>query len=95
MREVVEEREDDAKGLLHAHEAVKGPFAVELVDVRGSEGEGMVGDNVLTCVVAFRGAGPEEKAAVESYLSVSEDSELIFYIEDIRIGVGSSPQLVA
>ena len=28
--EVVEEGEDDGEGLLHAQEAVEGPFAVEL-----------------------------------------------------------------
>ena len=32
MGEVVEEAEEHAEGLLHAEEAVEGPFAVELVD---------------------------------------------------------------
>lgn len=67
MREVVEEAEDNREGFLHAHEAVEGPFAVELVDgarVQGSGEEG-VRDDVLTGVVAFGGACPEEEAAVE------------------------------
>lgn len=66
VREVVEEGEDDGEGLLHAEEAVEGPFAVELVDVR-VEGERGGGYDVLAGVVAFGGAGPEEEAAVECY----------------------------
>lgn len=64
MREVVEEAEDDGEGLLHAHEAVEGPFSMELVDVGVEEGRGC-GDDVLARVVAFGGAGPEKEAAVE------------------------------
>lgn len=32
VREVVEQGEEDGEGLLHAEEAVEGPFAVELQD---------------------------------------------------------------
>lgn len=74
MREVVEQREDDAEGFLHAEEAVKGPFAMELVDrghVRRITGETCRGDDVLTCVVAFGGAVPEEHAAVEGCIRFS------------------------
>ena len=56
VREVVEEGKDDAKRLLHAHEAVEGPFAVELVDglhVRGIAREALSGYDVLARVVAF------------------------------------------
>jgi len=68
VREVVEEGEDDAKWLLHAHEAVEGPFAVELVDglhVGRVAREALGGYDVLTRVVAFGGTVPEEQAAVE------------------------------
>jgi hypothetical protein len=60
MREVIKERKDYAKGLLHTHEAIEGPFSVELVDMGWGEGEGLGGYDVLACVVAFGGAGPEE-----------------------------------
>lgn len=56
VREEVEERKDDAEGLLHAEEAVEGPLAVELVDwvhVGRFAGEALVGDDVLAGVVAF------------------------------------------
>lgn len=69
MRKVVEEREDDTKGLLHAHEAVERPFTVKLVDglhVRRVAREPTVGYNVLACVVALGGTIPEEDAAMES-----------------------------
>jgi hypothetical protein len=68
VREVVEEGEDDAKRLLHAHEAVEGPFTVELVDglhVRGIAGETLGGHDVLACVIAFGGTVPEEQTAVQ------------------------------
>jgi len=56
MSEEVEQREYYREGLLHAEESVEGPFAVELEDwfaVRGVTGEALVGDDVLTGVVAF------------------------------------------
>jgi hypothetical protein len=68
VREVVEQREDDAKGLLKAHEPVKGPFAVELVyglHVRRVACKALRSYDVLAGVVAFGGTIPEEEAAVE------------------------------
>lgn len=68
--EIVEKGEDDAEGLLNAHEAVEGPLAVELVyglHVRRVAGEALRGHDVLTGVVAFGGTIPEEEAAVESW----------------------------
>lgn len=68
VREIVEQRENDAEGLLHAEEAVEGPFAVELEDglhVRRVAGEAGVGYDVLACVVAFGGTVPEKHAPVE------------------------------
>jgi len=68
VREEVEEGEEDGGGLLHAEEAVEGPFAVELQD-RGEVGrvaaEPGGGGYVLARVVAFARAGPEEQAVVE------------------------------
>jgi hypothetical protein len=69
VRDVVQQREDDAEGLLHAQEPVEGPFAVKLDDrlqIRRVAREASGGDDVLACVVAFGGAGPEKKAAVKS-----------------------------
>ena len=58
MRPEVAEGEEHAEGLLHAHEAVEGPFSVELV--HGLVGEdALVRDDVLACVVAFGGAIPK------------------------------------
>jgi hypothetical protein len=74
MGEVVEKREDDAKGLLHAHEAVEGPFAMELVDglrVGWIVGKARVGDNMLTRVVTLGWTVPEEEAAVKGWKRVS------------------------
>lgn len=68
--EKVHEAEDDAKGLLHAQETVEGPFTVELEDwfaVRRVAGEACVCYDVLTGVVAFRGAVPEEETVLESW----------------------------
>jgi hypothetical protein len=59
--EEVEEREEDGEGLLHAQEAVEGPFAVELHDWF-SGGDALVRDYVLAGVVAFCWAVPEEQA---------------------------------
>lgn len=63
VREVVEEREEDRKGLLHAQKSMKRPFAVELKDrlqVWWIARKAPVGDYVLACVVAFGGTVPEE-----------------------------------
>jgi hypothetical protein len=95
--EVVEEREDDAEGLLHAHEAVEGPFAVELVHGLGRGAR--EGDDVLTRVVAFGGAGPEEETAVESCGMICKSNILFERMcmrrENIRMGVGASPMQLA
>lgn len=60
----VAEGEEHGEGLLHAEEAVEGPFTVELHHwlVAGEAGGG---DDVLAGVVAFGGAGPEQEAEVE------------------------------
>lgn len=61
MGEEIEEGEDNGEGLLHAHEAIEGPFAVELEDwltVGWLTGEAHVGDYVLAGVVAFARAVP-------------------------------------
>jgi hypothetical protein len=66
VREEVEEREEDGEGLLHAQEAVEGPFAVELHDrFRGRDA--LVGDDVLAGIVAFCWAVPEEELVEESW----------------------------
>ncbi|KFY84334.1 hypothetical protein V500_09395 [Pseudogymnoascus sp. VKM F-4518 (FW-2643)] len=65
---IVEEGEDDGEGLLHAEDAVEGPFAVELDDGEGRvRRDAHVGDYVLAGVVAFGGAGPEEQPVEESW----------------------------
>lgn len=56
--------EEDGEGLLHAENARKGPFAVELDDgLAGSDALG--GDDALAGVVALGGAVPEKEAAVQ------------------------------
>jgi hypothetical protein len=65
----IQEREEDTKRLLYAQETVEWPFAMELVhgisvgDIRACES--FVGYDVLACVVAFRGAVPEEESVNE------------------------------
>lgn len=62
MRKEIHEGEDDGEWLLHAHEAVKRPFAVELEDgfsVWRIACQARVGYYMLTGVVAFRWAVPE------------------------------------
>jgi hypothetical protein len=74
VSEKIKQRKDDGEGFLHAEEAVKGPFAVELEDwfaVGGFAGETFVGDDVLAGVVAFGGAGPEEEAVLECCVAMS------------------------
>ena len=66
MGEEVEEREEDGEGLLHAKEAVEGPFPVELDDSYISC-DALVGDYVLAGVVAFCRAVPEKEAVEESW----------------------------
>ena len=70
MSQEVEQREDHRERFLHAEEAVEGPFAVKLKDwfaVGGVAGEALVGHDVLTGVVAFGGAVPEEESVLESW----------------------------
>jgi hypothetical protein len=74
VSEVIEQRKYNAKGLLHAHEAVERPFAVELLhglQVRRTAGKARVGDNVLARVVALGGTVPEKELAVECCYGVS------------------------
>jgi len=80
VRDVVEEREDDAERLLHAHEAVEGPFAMELLDgllVGYLAGEALFGYDVLAGVVAFGGAVPEEEPVVECWELVNNLRSLL------------------
>jgi hypothetical protein len=68
--EKIEQRKDDGEGFLHAEETVEGPFAVELENwfaVRRFASKALIGDDVLTGVVAFGGAVPEEKAMLEGW----------------------------
>lgn len=70
MGEEVEEAEEDGGGLLHAEEAVEGPFAVVLhnrVQEGRVAGEALGGGDVLAGVVAFGGAVPEEEAVLEGW----------------------------
>ena len=64
--EEVEEREEDGEGLLHAKEAVEGPFPVELDDSYISC-DALVGDYVLAGVVAFCGTVPEQQAMEDGW----------------------------
>lgn len=66
VRPEVADREEHGEGLLHAHEAVKGPFAVKL-DNGEVGGDARAGDDVLASVVAFGGAVPEEEAAGQGW----------------------------
>jgi hypothetical protein len=66
--EEVEKREDYRKGFLHAQESVEWPLAVELKDrlsVGGITSEALVGNDVLTGIIAFGRAVPEEEAVLE------------------------------
>ena len=73
VREEVEQAEEDGGWLLHAEEAVEGPFTVELEDgleVGRFAFQALIGDDMLAGVVAFRRAGPEEEAALEGWEGV-------------------------
>ena len=70
--EIVEQAEDDGEGLLHAEEAVEGPFAMKLEDrlaVGGLTSLTLVGDYVLADIVAFCWTVPEKEAPLESWAS--------------------------
>jgi hypothetical protein len=58
MRPEIAEREEDTKGLLHAEEAIEGPFPVELFD-REARGHALTSYNMLAGIIAFAGASPE------------------------------------
>ena len=76
MRQKIEEREEDAGGLLHAKEAVEGPFAVELEDgfeVGWIAGEAGLRRDVLAGVVAFGGTVPEQETVLEGCCSSISD----------------------
>ena len=84
MSQEVEQGEDDGEGLLHAQEAVEGPFAVELEDgfaVGWVAGEALVSDDVLACVVAFRRAVPEQDAMLQCCQVLYE---LLFFLSSDR-----------
>lgn len=69
VSEVVKEREEDREGLLHAEEAVEGPFPVELqhgAAVGRVACEALVRHDVLAGVVAFGRAVPEKETVSES-----------------------------
>lgn len=62
MSQKVEKRKEHREWLLHAEEAVEGPFAMELkywMQHWGFSRNPAVGDDVLADMVAIRGAGPE------------------------------------
>lgn len=64
VRVAIENGEENGEGLLHAEQPFERPFTVELLnfvavhDARG-------GHRALAGIVAFGGAGPEEKAEVK------------------------------
>lgn len=64
MRVAIEDGEEDGEGLLHAEKPFERPFPVELLDCLAL-GDARRGYSVLAGIIAFRGAGPEEKAEVE------------------------------
>jgi len=64
--EEVKEREEDREGLLHAQEAVEGPFPMELDDIL-PRGNPLVSYDVLAGVVALCGTCPEEELMEKSY----------------------------
>lgn len=72
VRPEVQEGEKDREGLLNAEDSNEWPFAVVLYDrIRDGrvKSKSLVRDDVLTGVVAFRPAVPEEKAEMESCLT--------------------------
>ncbi|OLL23664.1 hypothetical protein NEOLI_004275 [Neolecta irregularis DAH-3] len=64
VHEAVSQREQDGEGLLDAHDAVEGPFAVELLE-RGAPGDELAGDGVLARIVALCGTRPEQQAQMQ------------------------------
>lgn len=70
MSEEVEEREEDGERFLHAQKSVEGPFSMKL-DYRfhhwGVSRFSLVRNDMLTGIVTFLGAVPEEESQVKSY----------------------------
>ncbi len=76
VREEVEEGEEDGEWFLDAEKAVEWPFSMELddgIEHRWVARQAPVGDDLLTCVVAFGRACPEEESEVEGWKMVSDD----------------------
>ena len=94
VRKVIKQRKDDRKGLLHAQEPMKGPFAMELKDwlqVWWIACEPAIGDYMLACVVALCGTIPEEQPSVYSYrklyyrLAILNDLSVKQGMRDVRM----------
>lgn len=86
MSEEVQKGEEDGGGLLHAEEAVEGPFAVKLEDgleKGGFAGEAGGGGDMLARVVALGGAGPEEEAMLEGCISRSTTLLLLLALKGL------------
>jgi hypothetical protein len=64
VSEEVEERKEDAEGLLHSQKTVEWPFAMELHNGLLSC-DTLVGYDVLAGIIAFGGAVPEEELVKE------------------------------
>lgn len=81
MREEVHQAEQHGEGLLHAEEAVEGPFAMVLHD-RLQHGRvavhAPVGDDVLAGVVTFGRAVPEEESEPKTCRARNEQCERLF-----------------
>ena len=67
MCQEVEQREEDAGGLLYSQEPIKRPFAMILDDrfeVGWISGQTFIGDDVLADIITFCWACPKEKASL-------------------------------
>lgn len=87
MGKEVEEGEEYGEGLLHAHEAVEGPFAMVLDDWFQHwrvPRYACVRDNMLTHVVTIRGTCPEDEAKVERWGSQLEGDQDCPHLTFIR-----------
>lgn len=68
MRKEVEEGEEDGEWFLDPKKAVERPFSVKLhnrIKHRWVTRHASVGDDLLTCVVAFGGACPKEESEMK------------------------------
>ena len=92
VSEEVEQREEDGEGLLHAHEAVKGPLPVELDDGLGRIArEAGVGDNVLASVVAFSWAIPEQETSAKGLIETWSATRSSFELRNIGSRTDGGP----